>query len=286
MSNRLKHKFADFALRSLAATALIQVVACGAPDDVGAPTSFTALADEADGSVAITAPMMDAGLASIDAGTDATHPDGGSDSDAGSQDPANPGRWSIARVIANGTGCPPGSVFTSISSDGSTFTTIFSQYEAQVTPDTGVSAAKDCQFDIALKGPQNASYTISHVEFDGYVFAEAGVTATSNISYYVQGSPGASSDVERNYFQGPYDDYFITKVEVPKASQIWTPCNLQRNLELVTRAVVKRSNASSFGYENYTSVDGNRGKLIVKLQARTCPTASIRPSSAVGASGH
>ncbi len=69
----------------------------------------------------------------------------------------------IGDIIANGSGCPPGSVNATASEDNKQVTILFSQYRAQ-TNSTDLVAISDCNIAIPLSVP--VGYTVGIVEID------------------------------------------------------------------------------------------------------------------------
>jgi hypothetical protein len=188
----------------------------------------------------------------------------------------------FANVTANGTGCPAGTYNTSISSDGLTFTTTFSQYETSVDETQSVSA-KDCQLAIKLRSPAGVSVAVSDFSYTGYAFLDRGVELRQTANYYFQGTP-LRAESSRTAIVGPYDDSFLFKDTVTTADMVWSPCGLERDLNVVTRLRLRNSNnPRRTGYGNVTAVDGATAtkftiplenispfKLIIKLAQRRC----------------
>ena len=72
----------------------------------------------------------------------------------------NPSGAYVAKITANGTGCPPGSWDANISEDGKAFTVTFNSYEAIVNPGQSFSI-KDCTLGLDLKTPQGFSFAVT-----------------------------------------------------------------------------------------------------------------------------
>jgi len=186
----------------------------------------------------------------------------------------NPNGTFFASVTANGTGCPPGSWTTDISSDGQTFTTTFSKYEAMLDATSTVSV-KDCTLTIKLHSPQGLSYSVTNFYYSGYAFLEQGVSGKQEASYYFQGNPvpGLNTTTRTNLI-GPYDKSYIFADEIKIADAVWSPCGLDRNLLAVTKLRLANSSPRRAGYMNLNAVDGKVGKLVLTLNWRACPTGT------------
>lgn len=176
----------------------------------------------------------------------------------------------FAQVTANGTGCPPGSWVTSLADDGTTFTTTFSKYEAQVTPTTTFSA-KDCNLAIKLHSPQGLSYSVASFYYSGYAYLEKGISGRQFASYYFQGNPAQSAQL-RTDLVGPYDDDYLFTDKVAVTDAVWSPCGVDRDLNVVTRLRLVNSSPRGTGYMNLSTVDASV-KLVLKLAWRTCTTS-------------
>jgi hypothetical protein len=73
------------------------------------------------------------------------------------------------------------------------FTLIFSQFAAQVGPDTQpMEAYKFCQINLNLHYPQGFQLSVLSTEFRGYVGLDSGVNATLGALYYFSGRKSTS----------------------------------------------------------------------------------------------
>jgi hypothetical protein len=172
----------------------------------------------------------------------------------------------FADVTANGTGCPAGTWETNLSSDGQTFTTTFSAYETSVDRRTSVSV-KDCQLTVKLRSPAGRSYSIQSFHYQGYAFLERGVSGRQMADYYFQGDP-TTGDSARTDLSGPYDRPYLFSDDVAVAN-VWSPCGLERNLNIATRIRLTNNDSGRSGYMNMSSVDGS-SRLVFRIASRAC----------------
>jgi hypothetical protein len=187
----------------------------------------------------------------------------------GSKQVRDPGGSYFADITANGTGCPAGTWDTQLSADGQTFTTTFSAFEAEVDPRRAVSI-KNCQLAIKLHSPQGLSYSVQEFYYGGYAFLEDGVNARVISNYYFQGNPADNQQPETT-FVGPKDDTYLiqdTRNQI-EAKPVWSPCGVDRNLNVNTTLRLLNSNPRKNGYVNVSAVDGST-KLVLKLSWRRC----------------
>jgi hypothetical protein len=187
----------------------------------------------------------------------------------------DPNKPFFAEVTANGTGCPRGTWETAISPDGETFTTTFSAYEVEVE-DGKRTSFKDCNLTIKLRSPSGISYAVSDFFYQGYAFLENGVRGFQTANYYFQGNPIPSVDKEkRTDLTGPVDRSYLFQDTVRTADVVWSPCGLDRNLQVVTRLGLQKSQNKGAGYINLSAVDGKvDGKVVLKLAWRKCDSGS------------
>jgi hypothetical protein len=181
----------------------------------------------------------------------------------------NPSGAYVAKLSANGTGCPAGSWDGAISPDGKAFTVTFSQYEAIVNPGQAFSI-KDCTLAITLQTPQGFSFSVSSFYYQGYATMDSdGMDAKQTAKYYFIGNPVGAQENAREV-TGPWDDSYLFSDEIPLVSQVWSPCGQTRQLNAQTRLVLKNNAAKSgSGYLNNSTVDGDI-QFIFGLSWRKC----------------
>ncbi len=230
-------KFAKV-LTGVFAASMFGVVGCGAVVDETSPAEEAATADE-------TATVTSRAIT------------------------ANPNVPYFADVIANGTGCPRGTWAVDLAPDGQVFTLTFSQYEATVNPRQAFSS-KDCQIGIKLHSPNGLSYSVSEFFYSGYAFMDSpGMAASQSAKYYFQGNPVANAQA-RTALRGPYDDSYMFQDSVGIADLVWSPCGVQRTLNIDSRINVQNNQAKSgTGYVNTSSVNGSI-QLRFRLSWRRC----------------
>lgn len=215
---------------------------CGAMIDASVPESSE------DGSVAEGEPD-DAGLSEVDASISPT-----------------PDKPSIfASVTANGTGCPLGkNVAASFTPSGDSLLVTFEGFEAVVDKNKSV-AVQDCQLGIKLKSHTGMSYALEESYHEGYAFLARGQTARAQMRAYFQGRPDNDRTITTD-LQGPYDDSFILRNTASIADAKWSPCGLDRMLNIAT--VLRMQNAAKDeATDGYISVSKFGG---VKLAWKRC----------------
>lgn len=174
----------------------------------------------------------------------------------------------------NGSGCPLGTVAQNISSDNQAFTLTFSEFIAEAG--AGISPRnnrKNCQVTAVLSVPPGWQFSVGTFNYRGFIDIDPGVRATHTSSYYFQGQgqTGTFSSTR----QGPYaDSYTFTDTIGLSSQNLWSPCNVERALNINT-AINVSVNSGSFpnsqGYIANDSIDGSLKTLYsYGLVWRTC----------------
>ncbi len=173
------------------------------------------------------------------------------------QDGPDPRQVYIRNVMANGSGCPIGSVGSDISPDAKAFTLTFSEYAAEVGPGIPLSESrKNCQVTVAMNIPGGWSYTVLKVDYRGFAALDAGVVGQQRSTYYFQGASGRtnSGSLFTNIY-GPTSRDFTISDNVEINDYVWSPCGVTRSLNINTEVRVQ-GRPGSRGYITQDSIDG------------------------------
>ena len=174
----------------------------------------------------------------------------------------------------NGSGCPIGTVAQNISSDNQAFTLTFSEFIAEAG--AGISPRnnrKNCQVTAVLSVPPGWQFTVGTFNYRGFIDIDPGVTASHTTSYYFQGQ--GQTGTFRSTRQGPYSDTFTFTDNIGlESSNLWSPCNVERALNINTAINVGVNSAAypqAQGYIANDSIDGQLKTLYsYGLYWRTC----------------
>lgn len=94
----------------------------------------------------------------------------------------------IESINYAGTGCPAGSVATSLTDDKTLLTLAFDKYTAQSGPHIQpVENRKNCQLTLKLKYPHGFQYSIFTADYRGFAAIKKGSTGTCKSTYYFSG---------------------------------------------------------------------------------------------------
>lgn len=185
----------------------------------------------------------------------------------GSRAAPNPSEVYVQSISYGGSGCPQGSIGTSLSNDRSTFTLIFDQFVAASGPGVSVTESrKNCQININMRVPNGWTYTISTIDYRGYVQIPAGYTAEQKSVYYFQGQTMQASGATQ--FRGPATKDYLVRDTVPLNSLVWMPCS--RVVPLNVNAQIRLIGPAGQNAQITTdSIDG-KIKHVIGLQWRPC----------------
>ncbi|WP_250006913.1 DUF4360 domain-containing protein [Actinoplanes sp. M2I2] len=157
---------------------------------------------------------------------------------------APPRQMVIDVIAANGSGCPKGTAQVTASRDRKAFTVTYSQFTAQVGPDSkAIDFRKNCQLALNVRVPQGYTYAISSTDYRGFAHLERGASGSQSANYYFQGER-QNSRIRHN-FAGPMDGDWQRTDKVAIRSLSFRPCGEQRYLNVNTELRVNRGLSSS-----------------------------------------
>jgi hypothetical protein len=168
-----------------------------------------------------------------------------------------------------GTGCPAGSVAQSVSPDAHQFTLLFDSFVASAGPGVAITESrKNCQVNVQLHVPQGWSYSITTVDYRGYVSLDPYVTGVQQSTYYFAGYLNQAT--ASTTFTGQLDQDYLNRDTLAMQNLVWSPCGAQRNLNINTSVRVNnRFNPGGQGLLTVDSLDGQVAQ-IYHLQWQQC----------------
>ena len=177
----------------------------------------------------------------------------------------------IRGLTDNGSGCPLGSVASNVSPDATAFTLIFDNYVAEAGP--GVSLAnsrKNCQLALDLDYPDGWSFSVVHLVYRGYVSLDPLVNALQKSTFYFQGS--AAQESRETPFYGAQDTDFTVEDYIPTQQLIWSPCHVQRalNINSQVRLDTRSAARNARGLITTDSIDGETQAFTYGLAWQRC----------------
>jgi len=136
----------------------------------------------------------------------------------------DPTKVYVQSVTYGGTGCPSGSVGTSISNDRQSLTLIFDSFVASTGPGVPVTESrKNCQLNVNLRYPSGFQYSITTFDYRGFVQLPVGAVAEQKATYYFQGEFKQGNSGTK--FTGPVSKDYLVRDTVPTVSVVWSSCS-------------------------------------------------------------
>jgi hypothetical protein len=177
----------------------------------------------------------------------------------------------IEDLVYNGTGCPLGSADASVAADGSSFRLRFGE-EFVAELGTGVpllESRKNCQVLLRLQVPQGFTFAIAAVDYRGHANIATGAQGFQKATYYFQGEAEQVSTTRT--LDGPFNDDWHFRDQIPIAELVWAPCGIERALNINAQVRLARS-ASSTRSRSLIAMDSERGRLeqVFSLRWRRC----------------
>ena len=165
-----------------------------------------------------------------------------------------------------GSGCPAGSVSTTLSPDFKSLSLIFDQYEVAAGGTTGRSYdRKSCNVAIPVHVPNGYSISVFSVDYRGFNHLPGGATSQFNVEYFFAGGRGPS--FRRSFWGALESDYFINN-QIAAESLVWSPCgvdvNLRTNASLRVNTVANREASATVDSEDVNAA------IVYHVQLRRC----------------
>lgn len=165
-----------------------------------------------------------------------------------------------------GTGCPDGSVSTTLSPDAKSLSLIFDGYEVSAGGSTGRSFdRKSCNVAIPVHVPQGMSVSVLSVDYRGFNHLPAGASSQFNVEYFFAGGRGPS--FRRSFFGALDADYTINN-PLTVSAMVWSACgadvNLRTNSSMRIQTVANREAMATVDSEDVNAA------VVYHLQWRAC----------------
>ena len=165
-----------------------------------------------------------------------------------------------------GTGCPVGSVSTTLSPDQKSLSLIFDEYAVSAGGTTGRSFdRRSCNVAIPVHVPQGYSLAVLAVDYRGFNHLPRGASSQFNVEYFFAGSRGPAF---RRSFYGALDSDYSISNELQAESMVWSPCGADVNLR--TNSSMRVS--TTYNAEAMATVDSEdvNAAIVYRLSWRRC----------------
>lgn len=184
------------------------------------------------------------------------------------QDAGGP-RLPLIEVSPRGTACPAGASKTTVSRDGTTLTTTFSEFLSQIT-ETQSIAVQDCLLTVRLRSDVPLTYAVTSLRVQGYAYLEPGVRAFHAMKHYAAGAPNPMDEL-RTDLTGPYDDIYRLEAIIPDEDTAWIPCGYDRSITISHRMLLRSNPRGKIGYLSLTAIETSTPpKHTIGLKWRPC----------------
>lgn len=163
---------------------------------------------------------------------------------------------SIISIESSGSGCPFGTVSSTVAPDGKSFVLGFDEYIAEAGPDISRRQnRKSCQLTAVLDIPNGYAFTIADVNYRGYADLDAQVEAMQTSTYFFAGQRQEARLSSK--FVGPISKNYVISDRLALSSWVWSSCNATAPVVIKTEIKVdNRQNTNSYGLITTDTIDG------------------------------
>ncbi|WP_163832820.1 DUF4360 domain-containing protein [Spartinivicinus ruber] len=166
----------------------------------------------------------------------------------------------IEDIVYGGTGCPNGTVGTSIAPSGLNFGVSFDQYIAGIGEDyTRADKRKYCELRINLHVPSGYSYAIADIIYRGYAELDKGIVGTLKSRYRFQGELLEAGFAKT--IRGQVDKDFAYEDTLDLESYVWSDCGATAPVVLNTQIRLNSTPVAAPNAGGTIGVDSVEGKL-------------------------
>ena len=195
----------------------------------------------------------------------------------------------IRGVTASGTGCPEGTVSTTMAPDNSAFTLMFDQYEASAGSANLKADKKVCDIRVEVAVPQGWQFSLHSADYRGFAAVDAGAIAVHQVVYEFDDMVYASTPIPRRgggpvnrirpsfsvkEFRGPFTEEYFLHSELPPSKMAWSACDNRSSKVLkINTGLLARVLTSTAGPKVQISLDTVDGALNQEfgMRWRKCP---------------
>lgn len=183
-----------------------------------------------------------------------------------------PTQMSVENLAVNGSGCPVGSVSSSVSPDKQSVTIYFSDYISEIGP--GIDAVyrrRACQLTFNIKHSPGWRFGLVAFRYQGIIDLDEGIVARHRSQYYLQGDPEEFGFVTT--MQGPERGTFSFSEQIAPTEVYWSDCDSNRAINIKTSLRLNATDQASpeaSGYIGTDSLDAQLGSQEWRLVWESC----------------
>lgn len=165
-----------------------------------------------------------------------------------------------------GTGCPQGTASAVLSSDRTSLSIFYDQYQAAAGGSTGKTFdRKSCNLAIPLSVPSGYSVSVLTVDYRGFNHLPTGARGYFNVEYFFAGGQGPTFT---RTFNGPVTDDFFVRNTLTAATTVWSACG--QDIILRTNSSIRVTTTAGRAAEVTVDTEDVAAALIYRLQWRRC----------------
>lgn len=165
-----------------------------------------------------------------------------------------PANITITSISAEGAGCPPSTISTSLSFDRTTVTFGFDKFQTYIGPGISpVEKSKTCNIALTLSHPRGYNFEILGAVYHGLVRADANLIGRLQSSYTIGGDGiGNGKFQTTGDVVGELVGYYTRRALIPKPSRPASRCGTDESrVQIATRAALtSRSSSTSGGWDD------------------------------------
>ena len=174
--------------------------------------------------------------------------------------------FALGQPAYGGTGCPQGTARAVLSSDRTTLSILYDQYEAVAGGPAGRSFdRKSCNLAIPLHAPSGYSVSILAIDYRGFVYLPSGANAVFRVEYFFAGGTGP---VFNSTFTGPRVDDFLIGNDLELNALVWSPCGTDVNLR--TNSSIRVTTSGNQQAIATVDTEDIAAAVVFRLQWRRC----------------
>ncbi|KAJ3412622.1 hypothetical protein HDV05_000433 [Chytridiales sp. JEL 0842] len=145
-----------------------------------------------------------------------------------------PSQVKIEAFKYNGSGCPFRSIDQELNPMATAIRLEFDEFTASTGPNIPiVNSRKNCNLNFNISVPLGWQFSLSTIDYSGYIELSPNTTALLISSYFFEGMPGQERRELR--FQGPKkEDYFVRDSFGVASEIVWSKCDAIRSLNVNT----------------------------------------------------
>jgi hypothetical protein len=178
-----------------------------------------------------------------------------------------------------GSGCPSGSISTTLSPDKKALSILFDEFILEAGPSNRKRMdRKNCNIAIPVHVPNGFSVSVMAVDYRGYNYLPQGAQTQFRTEYFFAGQRGPRY---MKTFSGQADDDFTLSNILHVVGNVWSECGEDVNLRIATSMRLMNRNRNEDAMSTIDSVDISSG-IVYKLQYKTCFQTPVEDDSSWG----